>query len=321
MTTRSRTRIEQAERDLDDVLASAKTRHQATHQSDTLNTTPKVENDRLGLVGWLLIMAFITFLGFMILEIVTSLKHAWTLHPAVSMLLGSVSLVFGLLLLLLIWRETRAYWRLGVIQADAQNWQQVWQQQDDKQLETLLNHLLKLQRNSPQAAPLVRAYHQTIQDHHTVEQKLFIYDSMVAQPLLKKAKTLINNEALRAGGIGLLSLNTMMETLTLLWRSARVVKVIAQLYGYQPGLVGNVKLLKISLENVIIQQTTDMLIEEGVSVLGKGLLSGLSQQAGKAASTGVLVKRIGKSTLRLLTPISHLELQARVADVTEKSRK
>jgi putative membrane protein len=302
MTNRSRTRLETLDEDLDDLTP----RKVPMAQPEVLETG---SSRSLGL--WLIVLAFLTFIGFLMLDIYWALHQAWSLHPTVSVLLGVLSIGFFVLLLALIWREIRGYLRLGQIQTDAARWQQAWQSKDQKQLETLLNHVLKQQRHSHQAWSLVQAYQQSIQSHHTIEQKLFIYDSMVAQPLLKKAKALINKEALRASGVGLLSLNNLMETLVLFWRSARIVKGLAELYGYQPGLVGNIKLLKISLENVLIQQTADMLIEEGVNALGKGLLGSLSQQAGKAASTGVLVKRIGKATLGLLTPISALEVHVK----------
>ncbi|HEY9018120.1 DUF697 domain-containing protein [Thiomicrospira sp.] len=299
MTQRSRTQTEPLNQDLDDLV----TRPESSSSSSEPLKDESVDTS-IGMGFWLISFGLLSLLSFMAFDVYLTLQQAWLVHPVLSAGLGFVSVVFFGLLLGLITREIVGYWRMGHIQQVAEKWQQAIEQDDVKQAKNLLNYLLSLHAKSPKASALAQAYKNTIKSHHNIEQQWFIYDTMVAKPLLAQAKAIINKEALQAGGVGLLSPNNMIETLMLMWRSARVVRRIANLYGYRPGLVGNIKLLRMSLENVIIQQATDMLIEEGVSVLGKGLLSGLSQQAGKAASTGVLVKRIGKSALFLLNPFN-----------------
>lgn len=297
---RSRTQIEYLEEDLDELMADSR------QQADSPVIVTNTSGSGSLLLG-LLLMAIISFIAFMAFDMLQAIHQAWLMHPSIAVILSLIGATFGLLLIWVLWRETYSYLRLGKMEHSAQQWQQAWQNHDQAAMQKHLKQLIKQQRHSHQAWPLVKAFEQSVQPHHSAEQAWFMYDTMVAKPLFKQAKALINKEAMQAGAVGLLSLNNLMETLVLLWRSARVVKLIAQLYGYQPGLVANIKLLKISLQNVMIQQTADMLVEEGVNMLGKGLLSGLSQQAGKAASTGVLVKRIGHAAHALIAPFNNLK--------------
>lgn len=151
-----------------------------------------------------------------------------------------------------------------------------------------------------------------MQAHHTGFERLELYQRMVSLPLKQASEALIQPAMLQGAGISLLSPNNLIHSLILLWRSAKLVRDIAQVYGIRPGFFGSIKLLKIAIENMVIQQGVDLLVDAGMQKVSQGVLSKVVEKGSEATTTGLLLRRLGKAM------INQLDLQERVKQISGK---
>jgi putative membrane protein len=105
---------------------------------------------------------------------------------------------------------------------------------------------------------------------------------------------------LQGAGLSLISPNSSVHTLILLWRSAKLVREIAQCYGVRPRFFATLTLLKIALENAVLQQGSDLLIDAGMNKLSEGVLSLLAEKGAEATVTSLLIRRLAKATIEVL---------------------
>lgn len=256
-----------------------------------------VEAPRLGLGFALIGVGILTLIAFMAFDVGQTLYQAWLITPGLAIGLGLVAGLFLALLSVFSWRELASYWQIRRLPAEQIQRRNQFDSQQNKALETLLHHLLRVQRHSPQARKLIERYQASVEARHNTQDRWTIYQHTVAEPLREQALSLISQESLKLGGATALSVHTSLQLALMLWRSLRLLKRLAQLYGYRSGLAANGLLLKISVENMLLHVALDQTSEE---LMGQSLVGKLSQQAATGLSAGLLVRRLGMAALDLL---------------------
>ncbi len=246
---------------------------------------------------WLLITGSVALFGGITVDIAMQYIALYDHSPLISIALLASNTLFMLLLIWLLLKEVFAYWRVNrFIQDHDQMQQQIARANKDE-----ITQLLQQLTHTSQADDLMHHRHQqfwrSIQPHHSGEERLSIYRQLIAEPVREQAEGLIQPAMLQAAGISLISPNNSIHTLILLWRSAKLVKDIALIYGIRPGFFGNLRLLKLALENAILQQGADLVIDAGVSKLSQGVLSLVAEKGAEATVTGLLIRRLAKATI------------------------
>ena len=77
------------------------------------------------------------------------------------------------------------------------------------------------------------------------------------------------------------------------WRTIVMVRDIANLYGYRPGLLGSLRLFSRILSTVAFAGFSDLVVDAGSNLLGHTLLSRLSVTFANALAVGMLTVRVG----------------------------
>lgn len=162
------------------------------------------------------------------------------------------------------------------------------------------------QQKSELANSLNQRFFASIQPHHSNADVIDIYISNIEEPLLRKAKEILKQEALRSGGIAFISPNEFIQSLSLIWTNLRVLRLISQLYGIRPGVVGNLKLLGLMWQNVIMQNATDVLAEQLAKDVTHKFLGTLAEKAGVAATSGGLTVRLGLQLIKHLSLVKNI---------------
>lgn len=253
--------------------------------------TPAPERGYLGLV--LISIGLLTFLAFMAFDMAQTLYQAWLISPTLAMVLTTLGSSFLLLLTWFSWRELAGYWHIRRLSESTINSAEPHRPHSD----TALSQRLSLHQHSAAAQPYLKQYHAALEPHHQPDDRWTIYQQTVAKPLRQLATQIINQESMKLGGATALSAHSSIQLALIVWRSMSLLKRLAQLYGYRPGWAANMLLLKISLENMLLQVALD---ETSEALMGQSLVGKVSQQAASGLSAGLLIRRLGKAALDLL---------------------
>lgn len=249
---------------------------------------------------WLLISGTSSLLLSTLYSWITSYLTSIETHPIAASLLISMQAIFILLIIWLILRESFAYQRIAHLPNMTESVRHAVEDNQKAVLLKLLQQRSQAQSNSPAARRYHQQFWQSIQPHHHAGDIFAIYQNKVIEPLTKLAESRLQPAIAQAAGMSLLSPNNTIHTAILLWRSLVLVREIARVYGVRPGFFGSVKLFKLSLENMIIQQGMDVLIDAGVNRLSHGLLSKVVEKGAEATTTGLLMRRLGKAVIDLM---------------------
>jgi putative membrane protein len=251
-------------------------------------------------INWLLITGISSLLLGLVVTSIESWLNSLGQLPLLASALFVSNLLFVGLLLWFIGREALTYLRVNRVINETQELNALLTQGDKSAVTHWLKQLTQHHQHSEIAQKYHHAFWQTVQAHHTGFERLELYQRMVSQPLKQSAEALIQPAMLQGAGISLLSPNNLIHSLILLWRSAKLVRDIAGIYGIRPGFFGSLKLLKVAIENMIIQQGVDLLVDAGMQKVSQGVLGKVVEKGSEATTTGLLLRRLGKAMIRQL---------------------
>lgn len=249
---------------------------------------------------WLLLSGALALFGGLGFDLVSKYVNHFDKTPIFSTIMLSANGLFVSLLLWLGIKELHTYWRISSLNLAHQQVVQLAQTGTKEEINHLLQQIDQSSNRSPIHAKLHQHFWASIQEHHSTAERLHIYRTLVAIPLRETAEALIQPAMLQGAGLSLISPSSGVHTLILLWRSAKLVRDIAEVYGQRPGFFATLALLKIALENAILQQGSDLLIDAGVSKLSEGVLSLLAEKGAEATVTSLLIRRLAKATIEVL---------------------
>jgi putative membrane protein len=124
----------------------------------------------------------------------------------------------------------------------------------------------------------------------------------VLQPLDQQAETRIRQVALQTALGTAASPVAAIDMLLVLWRNTVLVRDIAALYGYRPGLTGTWRLMRDVMATVAFAGLAELASDAVASVTG-GWTVALSGAVAQGLSTGVLTVRIGIAARTVCRPV------------------
>lgn len=254
--------------------------------------------------AWLMVLitGVLAFITFSVVQAVLFVSEMFTTHWLLASVLSLFLLAFFIAISVLIWREWNGYITLKRVSNNNVLSLEELKSKGDRliTLETLKKRS-KRQNGSPFSRQLYFLFEHTIQEHHSNDEILDIYQDKIVKPTLDKAKKVLRKESIAAGTIGLVSPNSMIQTLGILWVSFRTLRRVALVFGIRPSANGNLKLFRIALENLAASTITDLITDEIANQLGGQLGDKVLVNSADAAIALALNQRLGKSLIKYLT--------------------
>ncbi len=96
-----------------------------------------------------------------------------------------------------------------------------------------------------------------------------------------------------------------IDALLIISRSHIMVTEIAKIYGYKPNFLGRLSLYKRVFGILAFASVTDILANHSHDLLGNSFLSKLSMHSAQGVANGILVARVGLSTIKACRPLSY----------------
>jgi len=122
-----------------------------------------------------------------------------------------------------------------------------------------------------------------------------------------KAKSIIRKASMQAALSTAISPFPLFDMLLVLWRSIALTKEIATIYGFRPGGLSTIILLKQAVLNVAFAGVTELASEVTNEIAGSTLLSKFSYSAGQGVANGILLARLGHGIIEACRPIKNTE--------------
>jgi putative membrane protein len=231
------------------------------------------------------------------------LQQAWQQNMAKAILLSLTSLVLLLLFSTLIWREIRLWQRL----ARNKQWHQNAQRIHDSVQFGEANRLCQTIRQSlPESPALIAAtalWQQAVRDEHSDKEQLQLFDQLVLAELDKQAQQRIYRAATDTSFAVAISPFALADMVMVLWRSSRLLRELAQLYGGAIGQLRSLVLLKRLFAALLWAGGSEIALDMASDVLSSELTAKLSLRAGQGLIAGLLVARIGNLAQQQLRPL------------------
>jgi len=221
-------------------------------------------------------------------------------NPIGAGLLAGLLLIFILMLITLVYREIKGFKAINVLTEHHQSLVSLKQQNNLKQTHYYLKQRQALQSQSPFAQAIFKQFNQSLKPHHTNEEVLSLYQTLVLDALHQQAKKVLKKESMLSAGLAFISPNSLIQSIMVFWVSLRTLKRIALVYGVRPGFAGSLRLVRMTLENLAAQNVTEVMSDTIGQQIGGGIAGKLVEQSTEAVAASALNMRLGKALIRLL---------------------
>lgn len=272
-------------------------------QPHSLPDDPLFEHLESSLSRWgrALLIVLIAIMTFSMVEAYLTIAGLFQTHPVLggllSVALGGVVLTLSALII----KEWQAVRQLNKWSSSAPSIAEL--KAKGERAHTLAAIQIRAQNVAPKswANQYYQTFVQTVKPHHTNDEILQIYKDKVQTPLLKQAKSVLQQESIGAGAVAFMSPNSLLQTLGLLWMSMRTLKRIAFVYGVRPSLIGNLKLFRMALENLAASSLMDLATDELANQLGGTIGDKLLANSADAITAASLNQKLGKALIKVLS--------------------
>ncbi|MDP5134480.1 TIGR01620 family protein [Rheinheimera baltica] len=257
-------------------------------------------------IRWWWRLAGLTLVAIIVLSVwqwCQTLLLSWQQNVVYGIFLSLITAAVGVLCATVLWREVKLWRRL------ARN--RRWQHNADRIRHSVqygeAGELCKAVADSLPASPAITAAKQQWQnaltDAHSDEEQLQLFERFVLAELDKQAQQLIYRAATDTSLAVAISPFALADMLLVLWRSSRLVRELAQLYGGAIGQLRSMLLLKRLLGALLWAGGSELALDMASDVLGSELTSKLSARAGQGIIAGLLVARLGNLAQQQLRPL------------------
>ena len=256
--------------------------------------------------------AFLYGLGCLILliacaEVYSGYKYAAEMHSLAAF-------VYLLLVVLVIGLGARALWNyvrdpsnfsaLGDIQREARY---LLDGQSFGNSKPFVEELERFYVGKPHAVYFQRCIDQ-LPDYNNDRETINHIDTIFLEPLDKEAIRRISNHCMQTGTLVAVSPWAAADMLLSLWRSAKMIDEISEVYGLRPSMPNRLKLIRAVARQVMFVGATQVATDIAIEAFGsQSLASVASVRLGQGIGAALYTARIGIAAMCMTRPIEFSE--------------
>jgi putative membrane protein len=233
------------------------------------------------------------------------IEDSFARTPALGYLALALSVLAGVALLVMVWREARGVMRQRAI-ARLHAALAAARAQDDR--EAARAHVRALCALYDARAELAGARAHVLNlTREIVDARdlIDIAEREIMGPLDARAARAVAEAARRTSIVTALSPRALVDLLFVAAQALRLVRVIAEIYGGRPGSLGFLRILRSVAAHLVITggvAAGDSILQQA---LGHGLAARLSARLGEGVLNGLLTARVGLSAMAVCRPMPY----------------
>jgi putative membrane protein len=224
-----------------------------------------------------------------------------------SQILGTLGLVLavlaGLALTVIVGREVRGLMRLTAVERLRERAELALLGDDRELAGAVVRDLLAVERVEPRLARArteLKGHLDAIIDGADLVR---LAERTLMAPLDDEARRLVGRAAKRVSVVTAVSPRAAVDMVFVLVTVVGLVRRLADLYGARPGLLGLIRLLRLTVAHLAVTggiAATDSLIQQ---VVGHGVAAKLSARLGEGVLNGLLTARLGLAAIEVSRPL------------------
>lgn len=257
----------------------------------------------------------LTIVALSVWQWVLMLQNSWQHSVLRGGLLSLVTVAVLILLTSLIWREVKLWRRLARNRQWQQSAQRIRHSVQFGEAQKLCQAVAASLPASPDISAALNQWRAALKDEHSDEEQLALFEHFVLTVLDKQAQQIIYRAATDTSMAVAISPFALADMILVLWRSSRLVRELAQLYGGAIGQLRSMLLLKRLFAALLWAGGSELALDMASDVIGSELTAKLSARAGQGVIAGLLVARLGNLAQQQLRPLP----AAAIAKVSIKS--
>lgn len=168
---------------------------------------------------------------------------------------------------------------------------------------TLTARVIALYDDRPELAGGIERLRRTVTTAHSDAETLSLLAHEVLRPLDIAAYRIVSRAA-RDTGLGVaLSPAGLLDAVLVIWRTSRMIRDVALVYGFRPTRIGRLALTRRVLENAAMAGAVEYFGDFLTAQIGAGLASRVSRKVGQGAFTALRTARLGVIAIEACRPI------------------
>lgn len=232
-----------------------------------------------------------------------AIQQSWQQSVFAGVALTGISLAVAILLGAVLWRELSLWRRLARNRKWQHSAERIRNSVQYGEAGALCQAIADSLPSSPHIVQAVDTWRRALRDEHSDEEQLQLFEKLVLTELDKQAQAIIYRGATDASLAVAISPFALADMLLVLWRSSRMVRELAQLYGGAIGQLRSLVLLKRFVAALLWAGGSELALDMASDVIGSEFTAKLSARAGQGLIAGVLVARLGNLAQQQLRPL------------------
>ena len=146
-------------------------------------------------------------------------------------------------------------------------------------------------------------FEKKVQPHFAPSEVFEIYEQTMLSEQDRKAKKIVVRRSRENGVVVALSPIAWLDMAFTFARSLRMIREVAETYGYHFGLWGRLQLYRKLIKNIVFIGLTDLATDALMDSLGAETFAKLSSAVGQGLAAGIYSTRLGYMTIKAVRPI------------------
>ncbi|MBF0381022.1 MAG: DUF697 domain-containing protein [Magnetococcales bacterium] len=253
---------------------------------------------------WFVGLSLLFLSAVVVQDTVLFVAGQFTMHPILGWLFALVAGGVGVTLLLLTFRELRAYSSINKVHSLQIQGAKLCRDNAHGNAVTLSTGIMKFYKNRKELDQGWHSFQDSLDVNLQDREILDLFSKNVLCVLDKKAYNIVVENSSVAALLTALSPMAWLDALLFFWRNVRMVRQIAACYGFKPGFFGSITIMQEVLAGMVASATTDFITDEVAETVGSSVTTALFAKAGQGMANGLLSARVGVQAMRLCRPIA-----------------
>ncbi len=291
--------VDAAPEDLEARTGAADTASVATTVDLGIEEDPVPEKARFWTspVLWGLLFVF----GWGALEIVSLIADAYAKSPYLGYGAG---FGLGLLLLVTLWL---LYRELGTVllfrEADRHR-----EEVKEARKSGSFNEALRLCEEMARASGIrkgraFQGFVSRLESHFSADEVFRLYETDILADQDRRAREIIVRRSAENGAVVALSPLAWLDMIFTFARSLRLIREVAEVYGFKPGVWGRMQLYRRVARNLVFIGLADLATDAVVDAVGAGVTGKLSAALGQGVAAAIYSSRLGYMAVKAVRPV------------------
>lgn len=271
---------------------------------ETLSNDEPVIKQKSGRWWWRL--ATVTLFGIVALSVwqwSQFVMQSWQQNSVTGVMLTALSVSLVVLLGALIGREVLLWRRLARNRRWQQSAERIGNSVQYGEATALCGAIWQSLPQTEQNQQLFASWQRAVKAEHSDEEQLQLFNHLALSKLDEQAQNKIIRAAADTSIAVAICPFALADMLLVLWRSSRLLRELAQLYGGSIGQLRSLLMLKRVFSALLWAGGSELALDMTADMLGSELTMRLSARAGQGVIAGILVARIGTLAQQQLRPL------------------